>query len=359
MKAENNINSEVILTLTGDYFCSVNFDNSELSKITNYLNKQKYPIVNFEGSFFSGSLAKKCTRLESFPEKIGVLDRCVLSLSNNHTLDFGVSGLTNLMNTLDLKSIKHFGINSCGSVYDNFKTFEFDGIKVCMVGFGAKNEECVEPSFDQPGVLDFNSKNLKASIDRAQLTNYDYLIVYAHIGYEFEKYPLPLHVGLCREAVDLGVDLVYCSHTHCLQPYEIYRDKYIFYGLGNFYFSENRDRYPEISDIGAIVKLSLNKQKREINVLEIEKITYARPLPGFKIDAFSEYIQEWELNEVDLEKYSDEYAKTRTRKKNPRPILYYDTPILNAAKFISWKVVVDVTGFLGIRKFIKRILGWH
>ena len=359
MKNEDIINSNVILTLMGDYFCSVNCDNDEFSKITDYLYQQKYPIINFEGSFSSGSLAKKAIRLESCPEKISVIDRCLLSLANNHTLDFGVTGLNNLIKALDMKSIKYFGINANSSVNDNFKVFNLDGLKVCLVGFGAKNEECVEPSFDRPGVLDFNSKNLKASIDSARPLDCDYLLVYAHIGYEFERYPLPLHVGLCSEAVDLGADLVYCSHTHCLQPYEIYRDKYIFYGLGNFYFSENRDRYPEISDIGAIVKLSLNKQKREVKVSEIDKITYSRPSPGLKIESFSEYIQQWKLNEGELEAYSRIYAKIRTRRKNPRPILYYGTPRLNAIKFIFWRGVVDLTGLLGIRKFIKWILRWQ
>jgi poly-gamma-glutamate capsule biosynthesis protein CapA/YwtB (metallophosphatase superfamily) len=42
---------------------------------------------------------------------------------------------------------------------------------------------------------------------------------------------------LLRYMIDLGADFIYSSHSHIIQPHEIYKKKYIFYGLGNFYFA--------------------------------------------------------------------------------------------------------------------------
>lgn len=36
--------------------------------------------------------------------------------------------------------------------------------------------------------------------------------------------------------IDAGADLIVGHHSHTLQPYEIYKNKYIFYSLGNFCF---------------------------------------------------------------------------------------------------------------------------
>ena len=35
-------------------------------------------------------------------------------------------------------------------------------------------------------------------LDKLKEVNYDILLCYCHAGYEFEYYPLPLHVGLSR-----------------------------------------------------------------------------------------------------------------------------------------------------------------
>ena len=38
--------------------------------------------------------------------------------------------------------------------------------------------------------------------------------------------------------IDAGADIVIGHHPHVVQPMEIYKDKYIFYSLGNFVFDQ-------------------------------------------------------------------------------------------------------------------------
>ena len=349
----------VVLTLTGDFFCAAEFDVEERKEITQVLFDAENPIVNFEGALESGFVTPKSISLAADPSIIPMLRGCTLALANNHVLDFQKQGLDLLVAKLQENSIPFFGINSSSETIDNFQIVDIEGVRVCFVGFGAKNEECVPPSAGCPGVLNFDAGNLESSFDAIDRDLYDYLIVYAHIGYEFERFPLPLHVGLCRQAIDLGADLVYCSHAHCVQPYEQYNGKYIFYGLGNFYFSANRDRYPIICDMGFMIKVALSRGKRDVSLDSVDKIVYERPGPGFKVSSINTFEDEWKLGFSDLKDYSQHYSSLRTRKTNPRPILYFNQPIRNFVKYAVWKLVVDITGFLGVRQFVKRVLGWQ
>jgi poly-gamma-glutamate synthesis protein (capsule biosynthesis protein) len=43
---------------------------------------------------------------------------------------------------------------------------------------------------------------------------------------------------ICREWMDAGADVVYGSQAHQVQQIEFYKNKPIFYGLGNFLFDQ-------------------------------------------------------------------------------------------------------------------------
>jgi hypothetical protein len=188
--------------------------------------------------------------------------------------------------------------------------------------------------------------------------HFDFLIVYAHFGYEHEYYPLPLHVGLCRYLIDQGADFVFGSHTHCIQPYEIYSGKYIFYGLGNFFFSPGRENYPQESDRGLMVEIVLAKNESTIKVVRALRIQFFRDRPGFEIGNDDEYLDSNRLNFSSLDSYSRKYKQLRRRKRNPRPIMMYDRTLTNELKYQLWLFIARLTGYLGIRQLVKRLLGW-
>ena len=208
-----------------------------------------------------------------------------------------------------------------------------------------------------PGIKNLTKKNLLNFFSHLKTKKFDFLIVYFHFGYEFEKYPLPLHVSLSRMTIDLGADIVFGSHTHCIQPYEKYKNKFIFYGLGNFFFSQNRCLYPPISDDGLIIHLK-EKNKR-LFPFKIEKISFSRKNSLFKIVNDNYYLKKMKLNFDDINSYEKQYIEIRTRKKNPRPIMFSNNLIMNEIKYYSWLIIVKLTGYLKIRGLIKKMLGWN
>lgn len=90
-----------------------------------------------------------------------------------------------------------------------------------------------------PGVAPAEKKNIRACVCQARYENPKAKIVLImHWGIELELYPEPMHVELAHYAIDCGADMIIGHHPHCTQPIEKYRDKYIFYSIGNFYIEE-------------------------------------------------------------------------------------------------------------------------
>lgn len=345
------------LLLTGDYFYDYETEQDDFDNIKKEFKKVDYSILNYEGSFKSYSKRKKSVNLSMSDESLNFNTKNILfCLANNHILDYDIDGCIKTTSIMESKGFDYFGLESSKNKFDNYKVIEKDGICICIGSFGWANEECILSEDNKQGNVNLTKKNIELFFDNIKDVEYDKLLIYAHYGYEYEYYPLPLHVDLFRYMIDLGADFVYSSHSHILQPYEVYKEKYIFYGLGNFYFASRRDVYPESSDLG--LYLELNISKSEI-IVSPKYIKYDRKVKQSIIQEECTYFDKHKLEIKSFDKYSQEYNKTRIRKKNPRPILYKDSNFINSLKFKGWKLIVDITGFLKIRQLVKRMLGWN
>lgn len=75
------------------------------------------------------------------------------------------------------------------------------------------------------------------------------------MGTEFVDNPGLEQIKLAHWLIDIGYDLIIGMHPHVLQGYEVYKDKYIFYSLGNFVF--NMSYKP--THHGAVVSYDVNE----------------------------------------------------------------------------------------------------
>ncbi len=71
-------------------------------------------------------------------------------------------------------------------------------------------------------------------------------IVSLHWGYELTDLPAPFQRQLARRFIDAGADIIIGHHPHVPQGWEVYKDRFIYYSLGNFNFwqfdGENTDK---------------------------------------------------------------------------------------------------------------------
>ncbi len=178
----------------------------------------------------------------------------MVTLANNHMMDYGVEGLNSTIKTCNDNNIEYIGAGQNIKEAQTIRYFEVKGKKIAFIN--CCENEWSTTNGDYPGCNPLNEIDIYNQIKEAKL-NSDYAILIIHGGHEMYEYPSPRMKKLYRWFIDLGVDAVIGHHTHCFSGYEIYNNKPIVYSMGNFIFDKNNVRN-SIWNYGAAAMLSIN-----------------------------------------------------------------------------------------------------
>ncbi len=159
----------------------------------------------------------------------------IASVANNHTIDFGKSGLLKTIEILNTDSIYTIGGGKNQDeafkpllIERNGETFAFFGMLEFLLEGTTFNENQPYPAYGQ---IDRLCKEI-----RLINSNIDNIIVSFHWGQESAVIPTARQIEYAHKIVDAGADLVIGHHPHVLQSIETYKGKLILYSLGNFVF---------------------------------------------------------------------------------------------------------------------------
>ncbi len=197
------------------------------------------------------------------PEKVSLFQEMgidIVTLANNHALDFGRDALLDTCKTLDDAGILRVGAGTMEEA-ERWQAIEAGGKKIGFLGATR-----VIPVSDwavtayNPGMLaTYDPTRLLEKIKEAKLVN-DYVVVYVHWGVEREEFPKDYQRTLGRQYIDAGADLVVGSHPHVLQGIEYYQGKPIVYSLGNFVFGSSIPKT-------MLLKVRLEGEQAELSVI--------------------------------------------------------------------------------------------
>lgn len=159
------------------------------------------------------------------------------SLSNNHINDTGNLGMDETVGILEKKGFSHNGLFA-----GKYKPllYEQDGEKIAIV--------TITDMMNIPFAEDCAWDILRVGEDRVLsiLSRYHDMgycvILFAHIGILFCRYPNPVTYEYLHKCVDAGADIVVTAHSHCLGCMETYNGKPIFHSLGDFVMDGNSFR---------------------------------------------------------------------------------------------------------------------
>ena len=181
----------------------------------------------------------------------------IFALANNHISDTERS-LTSTLEYLDAGGFGYCGAGrEAGEAGRPFR-FSENGIEFSLVNAGWEVIGCKAAKTRTAGVSVIEERKLVRSI-RDESNSGRFVLVFLHWNYELELYPHPTHRSLAKALIDAGANAVLGCHSHCINGYEMYRGRPIFYGLGNFYFREGfywegKLVYPEIAKNGLLVE---------------------------------------------------------------------------------------------------------
>lgn len=159
----------------------------------------------------------------------------VANQANNHAYDDGPAGLVDSLRTIRSAGLVAVGAGIDGPDAMRAAKFEIDGWTVAILGI----DQVVDPvdavaGPDKPGTAVGHDFGLALRAVRDAAAHSDLVVVMIHWGVELEARPRPHQVKQAHRMIDAGADVIFGSHPHRLQPMETYRDRPIFYSLGNF-----------------------------------------------------------------------------------------------------------------------------
>jgi poly-gamma-glutamate synthesis protein (capsule biosynthesis protein) len=194
----------------------------------------------------------------------------ILSLANNHSLDYGYEALFETIDGLDRLGIRHIGAGKLHSEAVAPEIVERKGQRIGFVAFtsllptGAAASDKrpglapihvhvayeVNPYFEmeepgnQPQVKTWANPHDQAASEeviRELRPQVGFLIVSAHWGFgageELAEYQRPLGHAL----IDAGADVIFGNHVHAVHGVEVYQGKAILYSPGNFIAQQPRE----------------------------------------------------------------------------------------------------------------------
>lgn len=160
----------------------------------------------------------------------------VVTMANNHIVDYGCEGIMNTFAALQGAGIDHCGAGRNRAEACAPTIVDVNGIKVAFIGFSMTYPEEFWATNTRCGTCYPTEEVLYKSVTEAERIA-DLTVVSFHWGAEKYNSPRAYQLTYGRSAIDFGADLVLGHHPHVLQGLEIYKEKLIAYSLGNYVFA--------------------------------------------------------------------------------------------------------------------------
>lgn len=278
------------------------------------LKASNLSIVNLEGPVVSsGNPSPKTGPVISMKPLVmeALLDANInlVTLANNHIMDFGIEGFKETLTRLDESNLNFVGAGLSKTAKRKPFIKEIKSKKIAIINV------C-----EHEWISDSNSESGANGVDvienfyqiKALRSTTDFIIVIYHGGNEYHPLPTPDMKKIFRFFVDAGASAVIGHHTHTFSGYEKYHDCPIFYSLGNFIFDSNKKSKGENWNTGIVIGLNVINDQLDFQIIPflqndkeigIKKLK-AQPLQDFevKLKKYNEIIN-------DDQKLQEEYNR--------------------------------------------------
>ncbi|OQX84761.1 hypothetical protein B6D60_08805 [candidate division KSB1 bacterium 4484_87] len=218
----------------------------------------------------------------------------VMTLANNHILDYGIDGLTETIAVLDSLNIAHCGAGLDEHAASEPAILERNGLRIAVFGYSMTFPDEFWATKKSEGTCFPYQRILARTIPHYDSTC-DIVVANFHWGRELKNVPRDYQKQMAHKAIDLGADLIIGHHPHVLQGMEIYKNRLIAYSLGNFAFASYSRRATE----SVILKAYLTKDGLlfarviPINVNNYEIEFQPTPLSGEKANQVISHLNDY------------------------------------------------------------------
>jgi len=177
--------------------------------------------------------------LRAHPQTVDALENIgfdIMTLANNHIMDFGPLALQDTIDALKSKNIQYTG---AGMNSDEARKAAWyvtpNGVKIAFLAYSLTFPDIFWAKPNRPGTAHGNPAHFIPDIKHAK-ESADIVVVSFHWSSEMLNYPKDYQKNYAKQCIDAGASLVIGHHPHVLQGLQVYRGGLIAYSLGNFAF---------------------------------------------------------------------------------------------------------------------------
>lgn len=293
------IHKEILETQYDAGSDTYDFKNT-LQYVKEYLSNADLTISNLEGTLsgfenygFSGYPSFNAPDELADAMKWAGID--VVNNMSNHSLDRDIRGFYRTRDALEDRGFDIIGTRSSADS-NRYIIKDIKGIKVGIISYsytmtaeggvrglnGTPISSEVYPLMntfrDHSIEEDFNA--MKEEISNMKNEGAEVIIFYMHWGDEYELEPNETQVKMAKFFANNGVDIVFATHPHSLQPIDVIKSEdglhetSVIYSMGNFLSSQRTERIENpYTEDGVIVFVKINKNE-DTGEIKVEYPTY-------------------------------------------------------------------------------------
>jgi len=232
------------ISLNDDYIRLYKEGKNPFAEIEPVLAEADFVVGNLEclAKGDQGENELKKPRLATTLETLNYLKNIrlkVASLAHNHVYDHLEDGFSNTTNFLKANAIQYLGAGFTPEEAAKPVILKHGDISVGLLNYVTADTNPNLPENAGIFLNDFDINKCKNDIMELK-SQVEHVVLLLHWGGRVEGglYPDWDQPRIARTLIDAGADLIIGHHSHTVQPFEVYKGKYIFYSLGNFCFSD-------------------------------------------------------------------------------------------------------------------------
>ena len=148
----------------------------------------------------------------------------IFSAANNHSYDMGADGFNESNRNIGSAGLDVYGAQYRTDEDGSVLIKSIGDFKVSFIGLNDTNEP-------------LNEEKIIELVKKAKAKS-DFSVVNIHWGQEYQEISNSHQREIARALIDAGADAIIGHHPHVVQEMEIYKNRPIFYSLGNFIFDQ-------------------------------------------------------------------------------------------------------------------------
>lgn len=230
----------------------------------------------------------------------------LVNSSSNHSLDKGTKGVLNALETWsDYQDVIYTGVFKNQEQRDTIPVFEKDGLTFSLLTY-TYGTNGIEPEY--PYLVNYFDEELITQDVKHAKEISDVVLVSAHWGDEHTFAPNDFQQQYAQLFADLGVDVVFGTHPHTIQPVEWVQgeagnETLVIYSLGNVLAATISD----INLLGGMIAFDVTQQKDQ--EVKIENIKWTPLIIYYENEVAGDVDTRGKFAVHKLENYTEELAR--------------------------------------------------